>query len=326
VNVLDDPIERLVKRIQADLIGGAADMAKEAATAVADMVAHSVDQDSSALLAEYLRTVDKVIEVTPGVMPVVHVLHRIGNVWHQVPGKSAAELRGEILQAVANAIDEIDRAVTRVGLYGAHTLSNRARLFTYSISSSVFAMIREAVRDGKSISVVTTESRPGNEGLQTLEAMKALDVPVTIGVDAALATLMKDCDSVYVGADTITATGDALCKIGSFSSALAARHYGIPFRVAADVWKFDPSTLKGIAPRPMQMPASDIVPEIPPDNTTVKNAVFELVPARFIDSIISDQGVIPPPAAYALMRQIPECPEVAERLMAARQPSRSEMA
>ena len=184
-------------------------------------------------------------------------------------------------------------------------------MFTYSISSTVYAIIRAAIERGKSLSVVTTESRPGNEALRTIDEMAGLGVHVTIGIDAALGQLIRSCRSVYVGGDTITAKGEALCKVGSLLVALAARRYDIPFRVAADVSKFDRNTLQGIPLRIREMPESDIVEGEIPAHVTVRNPVFEVIPADLIDALVTDAGVINPAATFSLMGTIPYSPTVA---------------
>jgi translation initiation factor 2B subunit (eIF-2B alpha/beta/delta family) len=186
-------------------------------------------------------------------------------------------------------------------------------IFTYSISSTVFRMIERARSEGKRVRLVTTESRPGNEGLTTIPRMVAMGVPVTIGIDAAMGQLIRGCTSALVGADTVTAGGSALCKVGSFPAALVAHRYGIPFRVAADTSKFDPTTRWGEPPQIREMPASDILrAPLPGINgtldhkVTVRNPVFEVVPASLIAEIITEEGIIHPAAAAALMRDQPQ--------------------
>jgi translation initiation factor 2B subunit (eIF-2B alpha/beta/delta family) len=307
-------VARLVDRIQRDAIGGAADMAKETAAALAEEIGESAAPATGELRSECIDAFERIIAVTPSVMPVTFVLHLVGSELERSAHASLEELRDRLITAANAAQTRIAQAVEGVAAGGADLLADGEVLFTYSISSTVFAILREVRRAGKRVSVVTTESRPGNEGLRTLDVLQELGVPVTIGIDAALATLMRTCTSVCVGGDTITATGDALCKIGSFPAALAARHYGIPFRVAADVSKFDPNTLRGIPLLVREMPATDIVPGEKPVGTTVRNPVFEVVPGRYIDAIITDAGVVAPAAAYALMSELPRCSLVAERV------------
>ena len=50
---------------------------------------------------------------------------------------------------------------------------------------------------------------------------------------------------VVVGADRIAANGDAANKIGTYGVALLAKHFGVPFYVAAPASTFDLNTPHG---------------------------------------------------------------------------------
>ena len=54
-----------------------------------------------------------------------------------------------------------------------------------------------------------------------------------------------DVSVVIVGADRIAANGDVANKIGTLGLALLARHYGVPFYVAAPSSTFDPDVATG---------------------------------------------------------------------------------
>ncbi len=51
--------------------------------------------------------------------------------------------------------------------------------------------------------------------------------------------------AVFVGADRITARGDAANKIGTYGVAVLAKYHSIPFYVAAPTSTFDLSLIKG---------------------------------------------------------------------------------
>src|SRR5262249_56112931 len=115
-----------------------------------------------------------------------------------------------------------DGALEEIPRIGADLIRDGDRLFLYSMSSTVYRMIEAAVERGKNVSVVTTGSRPGNEGLVTLDRLCPKGVAVEIGIDAAMVQLMRDCTAVYVGSDDVTSAGDCLAKVGCFPTALAA--------------------------------------------------------------------------------------------------------
>jgi ribose 1,5-bisphosphate isomerase len=169
----------------------------------------------------------------------------------------------------------------------------------------VYRMIEAAVARGKRVSVVTTESRPTNEGFITLERLCPKGVPVDVGIDAAMTPLMRDCTAVYVGSDDVTSAGDCLAKVGCFATALVARHYGIPYYIAGDTSKFDPSSLRGLPVKIREMEASLILAGEVPSGGRIRNPVFELVPASLVTAYVTELGILNPGAVYSIMETVP---------------------
>jgi ribose 1,5-bisphosphate isomerase len=308
-------IAKVVARIEADQIGGAADMAKEAAQAISVAMNESKAKSLKQLNDECSHIFDLFIQSSPSVMPVTQVLHRVGAELETMDVNGSVESsRQRLSRAADEALAWITDAVKRVAAIGADMIANGDVVFTYSMSSTVYGMMRAAAGAGKRFKVVTTESRPGNEGLHTISELADLNIQVTIGIDASIGQLLRKCTSVYVGGDTVTATGAALCKIGSFPTALMARYYGIPFRVAADTSKFDPSTIQGMPLWIREMPTSDILTGEIPSHSRVVNPVFEIVPWPLIDCIVTEVGVVAPGAVLGLMAQVPHSGVVARRV------------
>ena len=106
-------------------------------------------------------------------------------------------------------------------------------------------------------------------------------------------------DLCIVGADRIAENGDVANKIGTFPLALAAKHHGVPFYVAAPTSTLDPSTKSGekilIEHRGAIEVSSPFGTAIAPDRVAVYNPAFDVTPAALISAIITDQGVYHPP-------------------------------
>jgi len=293
-------VENLVVAIRDDLIGGAADMARETARAFAALARD--DSVSDADFSERLDDAIKaIIEVTPSIMPVTRVLHAVA---------AAAEAdvddpRGAIAAAAEAFVSWLDAGLDQIAEIGADLIRDGDRLFLYSMSSTVYRMIEAALARGKRVSVVTTESRPTNEGLVTLERLCPQGISVDIGIDAAMTPLMRDCTAVYVGSDDVTSAGDCLAKVGCFATALVARRYGIPYYIAGDSSKFDPSSLRGVPVKIREMEASLIVSGSLPQGGRVRNPVFELVPADLITAYVTELGILHPGAVYQVMASVP---------------------
>lgn len=308
---LPTSVDNIVSAIRDDTIGGAADMARETARALAAVATDRTipDADFPAVLSV---STQAIIEVTPSIMPVTRVLH---TVWAAADEPGRVD-RDKIVAAAMGFVTWLDASLDGIARVGADMIRDGDRLFLYSMSSTVYRMIEAAVARGAHVDVVTTESRPGNEGLATLKRLCPQGVQVTIGIDAALVELMKGCTAVYVGSDNVTSAGDCLAKVGCLPTAMAARHFGIPYYVAGDTSKFDPSSVTGVPIKIREMPATDIVSGELPVNGRVRNPVFEIVPASLITAFVTELGILHPGAVYQVMGSIPWSARVAELVAA----------
>ncbi|MQK95693.1 ribose 1,5-bisphosphate isomerase, partial [Escherichia coli] len=91
---------------------------------------------------------------------------------------------------------------------------------THCNSSTAIAVIKRAHEVGKEIKVFATESRPRLQGYITAKQLKEAGIDVTVIVDSAVRYFMNEIDCVIVGADTITANGALINKIGTSQIAL----------------------------------------------------------------------------------------------------------
>ncbi|MBU1248229.1 MAG: S-methyl-5-thioribose-1-phosphate isomerase [Proteobacteria bacterium] len=167
---------------------------------------------------------------------------------------------------------------------------------------TALGVIRGAVDQGKKIQVIANETRPFLQGARlTAYELHKDGIPVKVACDNACALLMKQgmVQKVVVGADRITANGDAVNKIGTYGVALLAKHFGIPFYVAAPLYTIDLETACGD-----DVPIEDRTPrevthigdhQITPDGVEVYNLAFDPTPNELIAGIVTEKGVIYPP-------------------------------
>lgn len=210
----------------------------------------------------------------------------------------------------ARAIHDEDRATCRaIGKHGAALLPDPVRVLTHCNAGGLataeygtaLGCIYAAAEAGKQISVLACETRPLLQGarLTTFELHEA-GVPVRLISDGMGAFAMQRgmVDAVIVGADRIAANGDAANKIGTYSHAVAARHHGIPFYVAAPRSTFDLSLTSG-AEIPIEERRREELTEFngkitAPDGVGVWNPAFDVTPAELITGIVTEHGVIQP--------------------------------
>lgn len=215
----------------------------------------------------------------------------------------------------ATAILDEDRAMCRrIGEHGAALIDDGARVLTHCNAGALatggmgtaLAAIYVAVEQGKRVEVFADETRPLLQGSRlTAWELERAGIPVTVLADGAAPSLMRELtiDLCIVGADRIAANGDTANKIGTYGVAIAAKHHGVPFYVAAPESTFDPLTPSGASIHIEQRAADEIrcgfgTLTAPPD-VSVYNPAFDVTPAELITAIVSDRGVHRPPFNFA---------------------------
>lgn len=222
------------------------------------------------------------------------------------PGDSRAKLAA--MRDEATAILAEDRAMCRrIGEAGVALLGHGARVLTYCNAGALatggigtaLAPVYVAAERGVPVSVLAAETRPALQGarLTTWELARA-GIPVTLVTDGSAAARMRagEVDLCLVGADRIAANGDVANKIGTYGLAVAARHHGIPFYVAAPSSTVDPATPDGGCIEIERRHPDEVAAPMP--GVTIDNPAFDVTPASLIAAIVTDHGVIRPPFSF----------------------------
>lgn len=120
-------------------------------------------------------------------------------------------------------------------------------------------------------------------------------IDTTVICDNMPSILMKNgmIDAIIVGADRIAANGDTANKIGTSGLAIIARHYGVPFYVAAPRSTFDMNTKSGKDIPIEQRDAAEIgslwfSENLMPENVKAFNPAFDVTDHELITGFITD--------------------------------------
>ncbi len=216
------------------------------------------------------------------------------------------EARKEIIGNANLFIERADKALEKIGKIGARRIKDGDIIMTHCNSHAALSIITTAFENGKAISVIATESRPRRQGLSTIHHLNKFGIPTTLIVDSAVRYYMKDVDIVIVGADAISTNGTLVNKIGTSQLALAAHEARKIFMVAAETFKFSPSTIVGDLIEIEERSSDEIVDPLLIANLShlqVKNPAFDFTPARYIDMIVTDVGIISPAIAYVIIKE-----------------------
>ena len=237
-------------------------------------------------------------------------------------GRSVSEIKQILLDEAKKIHDEDIESQRLIAKFGGELLENDSTVLTHcnagalatgGVWGTALGVIRGAVDQGKSISVIADETRPYLQGarLTAWELMED-DIPVTLITDNMSGHIMKKggVHAVVVGSDRIAANGDVANKIGTYMVAVLAKRHGIPFYVAAPLSTVD-----------LNCPTGDNIPieerdrtevthikdnQLAPEGVGVSNYAFDVTPNDLVTAIITEKGVARAPYIESLKRQFDE--------------------
>lgn len=219
-------------------------------------------------------------------------------------GETVEEKRASLAKRAEEFISWVENAQKRIAEIGEKMIRDNSTILTHCNSSTAIAVIKRAHEVGKKIEILATESRPRWQGHITARQLREAGIDVTLIVDSAVRSFINDVDCVIVGADTITANGALVNKIGTSQVALCAKEARVPFMVAAETYKFSPKTLFGDLVLIEERSAEEVAPKDLLDlGVKVRNPAFDVTPRSYIDVIITEIGAIPPEMAYFIIKE-----------------------
>jgi methylthioribose-1-phosphate isomerase len=297
-----DTVDQLVQAITSLAIRGAPVLGAAGALGVALAVRQGLVEgwDDTRLNAEIKRIADARPTAVNLSREVTAVAARAGEGRQAVEAAALAVLAATA--AVSRQISERGAAyLVRAcgdGPLRVHTHCNTGSLACLGWGSAL-GVIRALHAGGALSHVIVDETRPLLQGARlTCWELDQLGIEHRLACDGAAPFLISRglVDAVVVGADRIAANGDVANKIGTYGLALAARHAGIPFLVAAPESTIDEATPTGAAIPLEQRADSEITVPAAPAGTRALNFAFDITPAGLVSAIVTEKRLLLNPA------------------------------
>ena len=303
---------RTLRRRGAPLIGITA--AYGVVLAARDWLArHAAPRDSAAFRTYMDAVCDGFAATRPTAVNLFWALDRMRGI---LAGSGDPDTLTLALETEARALHADDAArCAAIGRFGAELLPEGAGVITHCNSGALatggdgtaFAVLMEAHRQGKNIHVFAAETRPLLQGAPlTMWELQPHGIPPKLLTAGTAAMLMRSgrVAAAITGADRIAANGDTANKIGTYALALAARHHGLPFYIAAPLSTVDMAIPSG-AQIPIEERGADEITTIggrrfAPEGIGVYAPAFDVTPAELITGIVTERGIIAPPFTETL--------------------------
>ena len=305
-----DAIKRLVVR-------GAPAIGVAAAFGVYLGVRNSPDEIFPARLNEvckYLAT------SRPTAVNLFWAIDRVSKIAHAAI--SPQQAKHKLLDEALTMLAEDNIVCRKLGEYGAQLLSplkdshgiinllthcNAGGLATVQWGTAL-APVYVGHEQGLKFHVFADETRPLLQGSRiTAYELHQNNIPVTVICDNMAAVVMrqKKVSAVIVGTDRVAANGDVANKIGTFNVAILAKHFNIPFYVAAPTSSIDMQLATGdlipIEERDSKEISNGLGKQTAPYNIHFYNPAFDVTPNELVTALITEKGIIKPPYTISLL-------------------------
>ena len=293
---LNNRLQRYLKEIKNDLTHGSSWLASRAAEILleaSDSFKKGDVEDYISFLKFYAK---KLADARPSMLAIENaIIYLLGRVMEGYSRNPDLEALKELLRSeVKNWLRAKDEAFKRCIDHSTSLFKEGSKVLTHSFSSTVFEALKKASSKVK-LEAYVTESRPLYEGRAMAKELAKSGCKVTLIADASIGYFAKEVDLALTGADTISADGSVINKMGTYLVALAAKKAEIPFYVAAETLKIGVSTLFRKLRLEERSP-SQIYRG--PKGLKVRNIYFDVTPPELVTKIICEHGPIDPQNIY----------------------------
>ncbi|MFH1403003.1 MAG: ribose 1,5-bisphosphate isomerase [Candidatus Altiarchaeota archaeon] len=289
-------VDETARKISSMEVRGALDIAIAALKALETVV------DGGGRLKELEAAGEKLKKARPTAVSLPNAVNYVIYLAKKHEPDDGKAFKSAMTREIHDFIIRQENSLEKIAEIGSKLIEEGDVLMTHCNSDTVAHIFKRAWRDGKKFRVIATETRPRYQGYITSRDLASAGIPVTLIVDSAVYHTIKklDVDKVFVGADTVYANGDVVNKIGTMQVALCAKSEGKDFIVATESIKFSPESIMGGVSVIEERDPKEVA-EI--EGVRVFNPAFDVTPKEYVNMIITEYGIIPPEAAYSLLKE-----------------------
>jgi ribose 1,5-bisphosphate isomerase len=299
-------VAQAIREIERDRQHGASWLAHRSAEIMESICSPAGEWESagsSAQLAAARSAAERLARSRPSMAAIANTVARIAEALYALPSaesETVSSARLELMhQRAVQVRDELSGAGDAIFQHVQPLLG--AALYTHSRSGTVESVLTHLAteRRGHGLTVITSQSHPGEEGIGLATALAQRGIGVVLVSEAACGLFVRDADAVLIGADSVSAEAGVVNKVGTFPLALAAREAHVPVYVLCETLKIAASEWE---PTFEEMEAEELLPT-PVPGVTVHNTYFDLTPHTLVTNIITEQGILTPAEVDAIARQ-----------------------
>ena len=284
-----DLINKTVADIKSLKIQGASKVREKAIVALVKTTLKSKAKTPAIFRKEFLRNSKKLFNARP-TEPALRTALRIFKKSISKNNLTVYEMKKLIQKTDKNYVLDRKRAMKKMTLFGSRLIKKDSTILTICHSHSVIDVLIKSKKKIKK--VYCLETRPLYQGRQTAKDLAAAGINVTLIVDNAASTIMKQCDYFFSGADAFLADGDLVNKIGTNQISSLCEKYGVLHYSITSTHKFEPSSFFGRDEPIEQMSVIELGKKIA--GVTTLHPAFDKTDSKTLEGIICEKGIFPP--------------------------------
>jgi translation initiation factor 2B subunit (eIF-2B alpha/beta/delta family) len=285
-------ILNLVEGIRNDNSHSASQLARLSMGVMRRAAESSVASDVNIFLKEQSEIGHRLANTHPAMIPIYNMVSRLlEDTVVVMPEKDLPSLKCFAAQRAERLIENSAKAVARIAEHGARLINEGDTVMTYSYSSTVTAVLKEASRKHQ-INVIVPRSGFGDSGQITAHNLTGYGLPVTFIEDAAVSRYITSLDKVIVGADRICSDLKLVNAIGTSQLARLARVTGVPFYILCERLKFDTRLTSDQVVFEARVPPEELK-DLPRSYKT-RGPTYDITPLKLVTGIVTEEGLFKP--------------------------------
>jgi ribose 1,5-bisphosphate isomerase len=191
-------------------------------------------------------------------------------------------------ETINKLLRRLSQSTNEIAKRGSRLIKDGYSIMTHCHSGEACAVIEQAWKEGKKITVYATETEPKHQGIITANEFGRKGMKVYLIIDSAVEFFIKDVDIVIVGTDAIRKEG-IVNKIGTYPLAVVAKEHKKPFYVVGNTLKLDKREKLIIEERSPNEIYHEHMKTL-----KIRNPAFDVTPWKFISRVVTEKGVMTP--------------------------------
>ena len=282
---LSNPIKLEIEKLRNDNLSGASELSTRAVEIIKSLLKEiNSDMNLESLLRELF---SQVINARPSMAPLINT---IGYLYDNLHEYTVDSINSVIENFDAHKKRIKDRLERNFNAFIHELNYSKPRIMLISYSSTIVNLLNN--QENIDFKFYILESRPLNEGQKTAEILGD-KFETHLIIDAATGKFMDDIDIILIGIDSILKNGNIINKIGTYPLSAFAKSNGKTVFAIGDSSKYNLRSHFGLPVEIIKKSPNEVIGR-KEHNYLVENFYFDITPARYVDRIISDLGILNP--------------------------------